>query len=97
MTEELKFIQVGDLAKGITENILPESGDLAGRSLKLFFEDGSMTQFHFKTFSSLSWQVDTGTVKRAGQRRFIAPPARAEESIWWTISIQPVGLPPSAW
>ncbi len=63
MAEELKFIQVGDLAKGITENILPESGDLAGRSLKLFFEDGSMAQFHFKTVSLLSWQVDTGTGK----------------------------------
>jgi MoaF C-terminal domain/MoaF N-terminal domain len=54
MTEDLKFIQVGDLAKGITENILPDSSDLAGTSLDLFFEDGCVTNFHFNTVHSLT-------------------------------------------
>ena len=33
---ELKFIQVGELAKGISENLLPDSDALSGRSLDLF-------------------------------------------------------------
>lgn len=61
MTKDLKFIQVGDLAKGITENILPDSEDLAGSSLDLFCEDGSRRSFHFDTAHTLTWEVRHGT------------------------------------
>jgi hypothetical protein len=63
MTEDLKFIQVGDLAKGITENILPDSDDLAGTSLNLFSEDGSVTTIHFDSARSLTWEAREGVEK----------------------------------
>jgi hypothetical protein len=63
MTEDLKYIQVGDLAKGFTGNILPDSDELVGKSLKLFFEDGSITQIRFNTIHEMTWEVLEGLEK----------------------------------
>ena len=63
MTEDLKFIQVGDLAEGITENILPDSDGLAGKSLKLFFEDGTVAQIRFNTIHAMTWEAIDGPEK----------------------------------
>jgi hypothetical protein len=57
MIEDLKFIQVGDLAKGITENVLPDSDELIGESLDLYFEDGRVANFHFNSAHSLTWEI----------------------------------------
>jgi hypothetical protein len=59
MDKELKFIQVGELAKGITENILPASNDLAGSSSRLYFEDGTEAQVDFIDDHNLTWQMPT--------------------------------------
>ncbi len=63
MTEDLKFIQVGDLAKGITGNIPPDSDELTGKSLKLFFEDESIIQIRFNTTHSMTWEALEGLEK----------------------------------
>jgi hypothetical protein len=61
MSNDLTFIQVGDLAKGITENILPHSNQLAGASLQLNNEDGSAIRIRFESAQELSWQFVDGT------------------------------------
>ena len=63
MTEDLKYIQVGDLAKGITGNILPDSGELTGKSPKLFFEDGSIMQIRFNSVHRMTWEALEGLEK----------------------------------
>ena len=63
MTEDLKYIHVGDLAKGITENILPDSDELVGKSLKLFFEDGTIMKIRFNTIHAMTWKVLEGPEK----------------------------------
>lgn len=63
MADTLKFVQVGDLAEGITENILPDSAELVGHSMLLNFEDGSATRFQFNDANTLVWEVVEGTQK----------------------------------
>jgi hypothetical protein len=63
MTDQLKFIQVGDLCKEITENVLPDSDDLAGKSMQFFFEDGTATRIQFNTIHGLRWEVIEGAAK----------------------------------
>jgi hypothetical protein len=65
MTENQKFIQVGDLAKGITENILPDSDGLAGKSIKLFFEDGTITLISFNSVHDMRWEILEGPVEES--------------------------------
>jgi hypothetical protein len=60
---DLEFIQVGDLAKGIREESAPSLDDLRGRSLRLFFEDGSVMHMSFTGARDLSWAVVEGPGK----------------------------------
>jgi hypothetical protein len=64
--DDLKFAQVGELAKGIGENALPVVDDLSGRSLQLFFEDGSATRMTFDDGHELRWEVVEGPASGAG-------------------------------
>lgn len=66
MTDQLKFIQVGDLCKEITENILADSDDLTGKTIQLFFEDGTTTRIQFNTIHGLTWEVIEGAAKGEG-------------------------------
>jgi hypothetical protein len=52
------LIHVGELAVGFSENVLPDSGELAGSEVKLYFEDGSITHYTFRDAHSLSWQTE---------------------------------------
>ena len=42
--DPLRFIQVGELVKGISEGTLPADDGLAGRTLTLAAEDGTVHQ-----------------------------------------------------
>jgi hypothetical protein len=64
--DDLKFIQVGELAKGISENVLPVVDALGGRSLRLFFEDGASTRFTFADAHGLRWEVLAGPAAGSG-------------------------------
>jgi hypothetical protein len=72
--DDLRFIQVGELAKGISENVLPAVGALSGRSLQLFFEDGSCTSLTFTSAHDLRWEVVAGSARGT----------RDEEAYWAT-------------
>ena len=63
--DDLRFIQVGELAKGISENVLPAVADLSGRSVQLFFEDGSSTRYTFTDAHDLRWEALTGSAAGA--------------------------------
>ncbi len=63
--DDLRFIQVGELAKGISENVLAAVDALSGQSLQLFFEDGSSTRFTFADAHELRWEVLEGSAKGA--------------------------------
>ena len=65
---DLKFIQVGELAKGISENLLPDSDALSGRSLTLFNENGTKTGICFESSHDLSWEAIEGPGKGTGGR-----------------------------
>jgi hypothetical protein len=58
MSEKSDLIHVGELAVGFSENVLPDSGELAGSEVKLYFDDGSITHYTFRDAHSLSWQTE---------------------------------------
>lgn len=62
MDSQPLFIQVGDLADGFApdSNILPLVSDLAGHSLHLHGDDGSVTEYVFETAEDLKWTVRKG-------------------------------------
>ena len=60
MDDALRFIQVGELAKGISEEVLPHVDDLAGTSAVLGYEDGSAMRLVFGAGGTLSWAVESG-------------------------------------
>lgn len=60
---DLKFIQVGDLAKGISENLLPESDVLSGKTLQFSFENGTATRVQFHNPHELTWEINDGPDK----------------------------------
>lgn len=64
--DALRFIQVGELVKGISEDTLPADDTFAGRSLTLFSEDGSAARLAFPRPGTLAWEVIAGP--RAGLR-----------------------------
>lgn len=66
MSSEFDWIQVGELADGFSENILPDSSDLAGKSIKLSFENGMVINYKFNDISSLTWKVIEGSEKEVG-------------------------------
>jgi hypothetical protein len=58
--DSLRFIQVGELVKGISEGTLPRDDGLAGRELALAAADGSVTRLAFAGAGSLAWEVAGG-------------------------------------
>ena len=58
--DSLRFIQVGELVKGISEGTLPRDDGLAGRELALSAADGSVTRLAFTGAGSLAWEVTGG-------------------------------------
>jgi hypothetical protein len=64
--DPLRFIQVGELVKGISEGTLPQDEGLVGRELALTAEDGSVTRLAFSGAGSLAWEVNGGS--RDGER-----------------------------
>lgn len=58
--DALRFIQVGELVKGISEDTLPADDGLAGRTLELTAEDGSVTRLCFAAAGGLAWEVSGG-------------------------------------
>jgi hypothetical protein len=58
--DSLRFIQVGELIKGISEGTLPQDEGLAGRTLALSVADGSVTRLAFTGAGSLVWEVAGG-------------------------------------
>ncbi len=58
--DTLRFIQVGELVKGISEDTLPADDTLAGRSLTLNAEDGGATRLTFPEPGRLVWEAAGG-------------------------------------
>jgi hypothetical protein len=70
---ELKFIQVGELAKGISENLLPDSDTLSGKTLEFSFENASTTRIRSHSSYDLSWEIIEGPDKgSSGQETYRA-------------------------
>ena len=65
MGEDLQWIQVGSLAEELSEHVLPDSSDLGGRTIRLFFENGTATRIAFHDTHSLTWEVIKGDGKGA--------------------------------
>ena len=65
MTDALRFIQVGELASGISEDTLPPDEGLAGSALALHGEDGTVTRLAFAAGGRLAWEVTDGPVAGA--------------------------------
>ncbi len=63
MSDAFDLIQVGELAVGFSEHVLPDSEDLKGKSIDLFFEDGSAINYVFHDKYSLTWKTDTESHK----------------------------------
>jgi hypothetical protein len=64
--DALRFIQVGELAKGISEDTLPADGRLTGSALTLHAEDGSIVRLSFSASDRLIWEALEGP--EAGDR-----------------------------
>jgi hypothetical protein len=62
----LRFIQVGELVKGISEGTLPADESLAGRTLTLSGEDGAELSLSFGPAGKLTWEAVSGPA--AGER-----------------------------
>jgi len=60
VSDALRFIQVGELAKGISEDTLPLDERLDGAGLTLYGEDGSVTTLTFAGAGRLAWEVTAG-------------------------------------
>lgn len=58
--DTLRFIQVGELVKGISEDTLPPDDALIGTSLVLYAQDGAVTRFAFPAAGRLDWEVIGG-------------------------------------
>jgi hypothetical protein len=57
MIKKSELIQVGELAIGFSENILPDTSDLKGKHFELFFEDGTVSSYEFKDEHILAWKT----------------------------------------
>ena len=62
MKKPKPFIPVGELARAFARdsNALPLSGELAGKRIRLHFEDGAFTECCFETMSKLVWKPASG-------------------------------------
>jgi hypothetical protein len=63
MDKDVEWIQVGALADELSENVLPDSADLAGKTIRLFFENGTINCITFNDIHSLTWKVVEGDGK----------------------------------
>jgi hypothetical protein len=57
---DLDFVQVGELAQGIRQQIEPAAGELVGASTTLHREDGTITRIDFAGEHELAWEVLEG-------------------------------------
>ena len=57
MGKKSELIQVGEMAVGFSENVLPDTDELKGKSIKLFFENGSVITYQFHDKHSLTWKT----------------------------------------
>jgi hypothetical protein len=68
MSDALRFIQVGELVKGISEDTLPADETLTGRSFALTTEDGAVTRISFFEGGRLVWEaIDGPAARRRGE------------------------------
>jgi hypothetical protein len=83
MTDDsLRFIQVGELVKGISEGTLPQDDRLTGRTLALSAEDGSVTGLTFAGTGSLVWEVTGGPLDgRRGEEACLVTRPRDEVAV----------------
>lgn len=65
MSKTPDLIQVGEMAVGFSENVLPDTRDLNGKEMKLCFEDGSAIEYRFLSENRLFWKtsVDSKTAE----------------------------------
>jgi hypothetical protein len=66
MSDALQFIQVGELARGISEATLPPDGGLSDTSLTLHAQDHTVTRLTFPAAGRLDWEVLEGPGAGAG-------------------------------
>jgi hypothetical protein len=64
VADALRYIQVGELVEGMSEDVLPPAEDLSGSQHTLFGEDGSVTRLEFAAGGRLLWDELEGP--RAG-------------------------------
>lgn len=78
MADELRYIQVGELVKGISEGTLPPDEELAGAGLTLHAEDGAVTSLRFGAGGSLAWAISDGPgAGRSGEEQALITRPRA--------------------
>jgi hypothetical protein len=58
MSDDLNWVQVGDLARGITQYSLSDSEALAGKALALHFAGGESCRLRFADGHTLAWELD---------------------------------------
>jgi len=80
--DSLRFIQVGELVKGISEGTLPGDDSLAGRELALAAADGGITRLVFSGAGSLAWEVTGGAHDgEGGEERCLITRPREEIAV----------------
>ena len=88
MGKAVDWIQVGELAKGITENILPPSDALTGRTIRLNLEDGRQWELMFKGADTLQWHIlQGGNTGDQGTAGYVATCPR--EAIYFVDFVHP--------
>lgn len=81
-TDPPRFIQVGELVQGISEDPLPADGRLTGESLTLHAEDGSVVRLAFAGPERLVWQTLEGPDAGAeGEEHVIVTRPREEIAV----------------
>ena len=58
-----EFISVGEMAKGFSENMVPQNTDFVGKSFKLHFQDGTVINHNIFDKDTLSWEIVEGKGK----------------------------------
>lgn len=65
MNAKSEWIEVGELGEGFApnSNILEPSGDLAGKAITLYFNNGWVIEYHLESLNELSWKTIEGPEK----------------------------------
>lgn len=61
-----KWVQVSELSGGITGYTLPESSDLAGKTIRVFPENEASRRYCFRNKNTLDWEPEPGPVAGDG-------------------------------